>query len=890
MDKAKFNVTGMSCSACSSRVEKAVSKLDGIEEVSVNLLTGTMNASFDESKLSAGDICQAVDEAGYGASVINKGGEEAPKGQDKAQASDSALKETEKMKKRLIWSVVFLVPLMGVSMGPMLFGIHGGGNHPLTSVIIQLMLLGPIVFLNRKYFVNGIPSLFRGGANMDSLVAIGSLASMAYGCFALLKMAYGYETGNMEIVHNYSSQIYIESAGTILTLITVGKYLETKSKGKTSQVIEKLMNLAPKTSVVIRDGKEEVVPTESLKVGDIVLVKPGETLAADGEIVEGETSLDESAITGESVPVDKKAGDKVVSASINGSGTIKVRCEKTGEDSTLSQVIALVEEASSSKAPIAKLADKIAGVFVPTVMVISLVTCIAWLLAGKGFEFALNMAISVLVISCPCALGLATPVAIMVGTGKGAENGILIKSGEAFQRASEVDVVVMDKTGTITEGKPKVVSLTNSDGAPKELLEVACALEKGSEHPLSKAVIDYCKEQGVDVPMAENFKAEFGKGVRGRYLGEDYIAGNAAILAESGIEAGEAENEFVRLSERGITPIFVASETRKKVLGLIGLADSAKATSADAISEFQRMGIKVHMLTGDNERTAEAVGKAIGVDKTVAGVLPQGKEKYIANLQGEGKKVAMIGDGVNDGPALARADVGIAIGAGTDIAIESADAVLVKSDLLDGVSCVKLSKAVLKNIKENLFWAFFYNIIGIPMAAGVLYPAFGLKLSPMIGSLAMSLSSVCVVTNALRLKKFKPIDDKLQICDKIELTSGAQSNRQDIDGCSSECCAINDTSQEVGACDNSLDNAGGNPDRTQGGKKMKYKLGIEGMMCMHCQQHAKSALAAMKDVVDVDVNLDDKYAIVDTTEEVAEGDFKAVIEEAGYELNAYETL
>ena len=844
--KEKFKVTGMTCSACSSRVEKTVSKLEGTDEVSVNLLTGTMQVTYDDNLIDDGKIIQAVERAGYGASVDS--GEAAAKKSNDAseEASKAAFDEAKLMKRRLIWSVILLVPLMYVSMGHMLTGKHMP-DQPLTMVLLQVVFLIPIVVLNKKYFLKGFPSLFRGSPNMDSLIAMGSAAAIVYGVFAIFRMTTGYETGNMDLVHRYAGDIYFESAAMILTLITVGKYLETRSKGKTSQAIEKLMNLAPKTAHVERNGVEMEIPSGELTIGDVLVVRPGESIAADGEIISGTTSIDESAITGESIPVEKQPGDKAVSATINKTGFIKVRCEKVGEDTTISQIIRLVDEASASKAPIARMADKIAGIFVPVVIGIAIVAAVIWIIAGAGFEFALSIGISVLVISCPCALGLATPVAIMVGTGKGAENGILIKSGEALETAHSVDTVVMDKTGTITEGKPKVTDVINFDIDQKKLIEIAAGLESGSEHPLAEAIMEHAGTNGIRPAEAENFEAVFGRGIKASIDGKAHLAGNAALMGEAGIDTVAIQTTLDDLADQGKTPLIFAEGN--KVIGVIAVADVEKASSREAIEAFADMKIDVVMLTGDNKRTAEALRKRLHIPKVIAEVLPSDKEKHIAALQAEGHKVAMIGDGINDAPALAKADVGIAIGAGTDVAIESADAVLMRNDLLDAVTAVRLSKSVIKNIKENLFWAFFYNTIGIPLAAGVLYPMFELKLSPMFGAAAMSLSSVCVVLNALRLKRFKVKRSPAQEAAREQMIVTSES--------------------------------AGEPRRNE---EMKYELMIQGMMCGHCQKHVNDALSAMEGVSAVEVNLDSGIAAVTAEREISMDAFASVIEDAGYTL------
>ncbi len=836
----------MTCSACSSRVEKTVSKLEGTDQVSVNLLTGTMQVSYDDNLIDDGKIIEAVEKAGYGASLDSG---DAPSTTGKAEAeeaSKAAFDEAKQMKHRLIWSVVLLVPLMYVSMGHMLTGKHMP-DQPLTMVLLQVVFLIPIVVLNKKYFLKGFPSLFRGSPNMDSLIAMGSAAAIIYGVFAIFRMTTGYETGNMDLVHRYAGDIYFESAAMILTLITVGKYLETRSKGKTSQAIEKLMNLAPKTATVERNGIEVEIPAGELVTGDILVIRPGESIAADGEIISGTTSIDESAITGESIPVEKQPGDKAVSATINKTGFIKVRCEKVGDDTTISQIIRLVDEASASKAPIARMADKIAGIFVPVVIGIAIIAAVIWLIAGAGFEFALSIGISVLVISCPCALGLATPVAIMVGTGKGAENGILIKSGEALETAHSVDTVVMDKTGTITEGKPKVTDVLNFDIDQNQLIEIASGLESGSEHPLAEAVMEYAGVKGIRPAEAEHFEAVFGRGIKASIDGKAYLAGNAALMGEAGIDTAAIQTTLNDLADQGKTPLIFAGAD--KVIGVIAVADVEKASSREAIEAFADMKIDVVMLTGDNKRTAEALRKRLHIPKVIAEVLPSDKEKHIAALQAEGHKVAMIGDGINDAPALAKADVGIAIGAGTDVAIESADAVLMRNDLLDAVTAVRLSKSVIKNIKENLFGAFFYNTIGIPLAAGVLYPMFELKLSPMFGAAAMSLSSVCVVLNALRLKRFKVKRSPAQEAAREQMIVRSESAEE--------------------------------PRRNE---EMKYELMIQGMMCGHCQKHVNDALSAMEGVSAVEVNLDSGLASVTAEKEISMDTFASVIEDAGYTL------
>ncbi len=758
MIKEKFNVTGMSCAACSAHVEKAVSAVPGVKSVNVNLLTNSMTVDYDDSVTSK-DIVRAVKKSGYGASSAESNSN------DDSRMS-SASDEIKSLKRRFIISLCFLVPLMYVAMyhmfnmwfglpvPPFMTDFFHGSENALTFCLTQLLLVLPIIFVNQKYFINGYRSLFHRAPNMDTLIALGSSAAVFYGIFAMFRIGYGLGHGDFALVEKYSMDVYFESAGTILTLITLGKFFEARSKGHTSDAIGKLINLAPKTAIVLRDGVEAEVSVSDIAVGDIIVVKPGMAIPVDGVVTKGSTSVDEAAITGESIPVEKAVGDHVISATVNVSGYIEFEAQKVGENTTIAQIVKLVEEASSSKAPISRLADKISGIFVPIVIGIAIISAVIWLLVGQSAEFALSIGIAVLVISCPCALGLATPVAIMVGTGKGAENGVLIKSGEALEIAHSVDTVVLDKTGTITEGKPAVtdvIALGDTDEA--SFLQIAYSLEKQSEHPLAGAVVAYSQENGVAELTAGDFKAEFGKGISATVDGKTYYSGNAAYIRSIGVDADEINGTIDELASEGKTPLIFADD--KNLLGIIAVADVVKPTSAAAIKQLRDMGINTVMLTGDNSVTAEAIRKLIGIDEAIAEVLPQDKEKKIAELQAAGHSVAMIGDGINDSPALMRADVGIAIGAGSDIALESADIVLVKSDLLDAVTAIRLSKAVMRNIKQNLFWAFIYNVIGIPIAAGVFFAAIGLKLDPMIGAAAMSLSSVFVVTNALRLKLFK---------------------------------------------------------------------------------------------------------------------------------------
>lgn len=949
----------MSCSACSSHVEKAVNKLENVEKASVNLLTETMDVTYDETKITSTEIIDAVVKAGYGASVMTEGSAAGAGGQStsgnagsigrsvadgKQELQQKLDADARAMKWRLGISIGFLIPLMYVSMHHMFkewFGIpvpafivntmHGNANA-MNFALTQFLLLLPILYVNRKFFSVGFKTLAHRSPNMDSLIALGSGAALVYGIFAMYRISYGLGYGDMAVVEHYSHDLYFESSGTILTLITVGKYLESRSKGKTSEAITKLMNLAPKVAVLVTgDGQEKEVPTESLQKGDIFLVKPGSLVPVDGIVLEGNSSVDEAAITGESVPVEKQAGDHVVSATVNKAGFLKCRADRVGDDTTLAQIIRLVEEASASKAPIAQLADKVAGVFVPTVMTISLITLVVWLLNGATAEFAISTAIAVLVISCPCALGLATPVAIMVGTGVGAGNGILIKTGEALQQAKEIDTVVLDKTGTITSGKLKVeeVGGYQSDFPADAMMQIAAALEKKSEHPLAEAVVEYAESFQLTIPEIVDFKATFGRGVEGALAadfhaekvakkdgptavfyagkrdstadvpensgkiaeqnpatgiarsdadsvtfpaGTKFYVGNLAFLQEKNITLPQGAAEGLnRMADEGMTPLLVAQEGR--FLGIIGVSDTVKATSHEAINAWEKMGVRVIMLTGDNRRTAEAVRQKLGIAEVVAEVLPQDKEKKVSELKAQGHKVAMIGDGINDAPALAAADVGMAIGAGTDVAMESADIILMKNDLRDAVTAMKLSRAVIRNIKENLFWAFFYNCIGIPLAAGVLYPAFQIRLNPMFGAAAMSLSSIFVVGNALRLRGFKsgftPLKKEApEVTRKeIEITHAAAEGEQCILKTPAEQNNRQDVKQEK--------------ERTN---TMTKVISIEGMMCNHCTGTVQKALEAVEGVKAVTMSLEQKNATVELASDVADDVLAKAVTDAGYEV------
>ena len=946
--KERYHISGMTCSACSAHVEKAVNKLAGVEKASVNLLTETMEISYQEDQLTSREIVAAVEKAGYGATLLiggasgrngvsaqsgvgagagtdvgtgvqgRFGNADAVNGRDQLQKA--ADKETKSMKWRLGISIGFLIPLMYVAMYHMIYSglgipmpgfvhmyLHGNENAVIFA-LTQLLLLLPILYMNRKFFSVGFKTLFHFAPNMDSLIALGASAAVAYGIFALYRIGYGLGHGDMVIVEQYSHDLYFESAGTILTLITVGKYLESRSKGKTSAAITKLMDLSPRTAILLEeDGTERQVPTEELRSGDIFLIKPGSLVPVDGTVLEGTSSVDEAAITGESVPVEKQAGDKVVSATVNKSGFLKCRADRVGEDTTLSQIIRLVEEASASKAPIAQLADKVAGVFVPVVIGIALITLIVWLIAGAGAEFAISSAIAVLVISCPCALGLATPVAIMVGTGVGAGQGILIKSGEALQQARDIDTVVLDKTGTITAGKLKVMRVSSMvrDMSMGPLIQIAAALEKKSEHPLAEAVLEYADSLKIAVPEVRDFRAVSGRGVEGVLVsdvsalelvsqmdgpaatlgkvpdpvallggvkaGARVFAGNSAYLEENGIEVNEVARHAVsQIADEGMTPLLVAEESR--MLGVIGVADEIKSSSRDAIRRFQEMGIRVIMLTGDNKRTAEAVRQRLGIQEVVAEVLPQDKEKKISQLRSEGKKVAMIGDGINDAPALAAADVGMAIGAGTDVAMESADIVLMKSDLRDAATAVTLSRAVIRNIKQNLFWAFFYNCVGIPLAAGCWYPFFEIRLSPMFGAAAMSLSSIFVVGNALRLRRFKSgFPEKLQDGgNRILVSEDIVMEEKNMD----------DGMRSVKRKE--IMDGGERPAERK--ETMTKVMSIEGMMCAHCTGRVQKALEAVEGVSAVTMNLEEKSATVEVSGDVSDEALTEAVTEAGYEV------
>jgi P-type Cu+ transporter len=860
MKSQKFNVTGMTCSACSTRIEKNINKTEGIKEANVNLLSNSMMIEYDDSIISENDIIKVVQDTGYDAHIVgNKMSSD--KSQNVKSNSDIEFKE---MKQRLVVSFIFAIPLLYLAMGHMLNmplpSIFHGTKNALTFAFTQFLLCLPVMIINKKYYIVGFKTLFKGSPNMDSLIAIGTSAAFLYGVYAIYKIGYGLGHMDMDLVMKYSMDLYFESAAIVLALITLGKFLEARAKGRTSDAIKKLIDLSPKTALVERNGIEEEIPVEDVIKGDIIIVKPGQSVPVDGIITFGTTSIDESMLTGESIPVEKEVGHKVIGASINKSGYFKFEAQNVGDDTTLSQIIRLVEEASSSKAPISKLADKISGIFVPVVIIIAVVATIVWLILGATFEFALSIGIAVLVISCPCALGLATPTAIMVGTGKGAENGILIKSAESLEIAHKLQTVVMDKTGTITEGKPRVTDILINGISETEMLKIAASAEKGSEHPLADAIVEEAKNRKLDLYNVDNFNAIPGQGLEAVVNNKKYYLGNIKLVNDKNININGFEEKSVKIAEMGKTPLYFADES--DVLGIIAVADVVKSTSQRAIREFEAMGIEVVMLTGDNKKTAEAIRKQLGISRAIAEVLPQDKEREIRKIQEQGKKVAMIGDGVNDAPALARADVGIAIGAGTDVAIESADIVLIRSDLLDAVTAVQLSKATIKNIKENLFWAFIYNAIGIPLAAGVFFTILNWKLNPMFAGGAMSLSSVSVVSNALRLKFFKP----------TKMVNDIESEQKN------EKINIKNEEKVIKDFSNSINN------KNNGGNKMKKTLKVEGMSCGHCKAAVEKALKGIDGVENAVVDLNNKTAEVTLNKDINNDILSNSVTEAGYEV------
>ena len=836
--KERFDVSGMTCSACQANVQKAVEKL-GVDSVNVNLINESMVVEYNPSEITNDDIINAVDNIGYHASL--------KKNKTKDENKED-LKEVEEMstKTRLKISFAFLIPLMYLAMGPMIGlpipSLFIGSNGAVNYAFVQFLLALPVIFVNRKFFVSGFKGLINRAPNMDTLVALGSSAATLFGIFAIMRMSHAQGLGDLDTINHYRHNIYFETSATILTLITLGKYFEARSKGETKSSLKNLMELAPQTANVIRDNEEVTLDISEINVGDIIVVRPGETVAVDGIVVEGKSIVDQSSITGESIPVSKEVGDEVISATINKHGSFKFKASKVGEDTTISQIINLVNEANDTKAPIAMMADKVAAVFVPVVIAISILTFVLWSIFTKDYEFALNLMIAVLVISCPCALGLATPMAIMVSTGKSAELGLLFKSAESLENLYKTDAILLDKTGTITAGKPIVTDIyTNMD--EKDFISIAASLEESSEHPLSNAITEYADENNIPITESQEFESITGKGIKAKLNGDIYFAGNINLIRDNNIDIYNFEGKSNEYSSDGKTCMYFANENQ--VIGLIAVQDQAKEDSKLAINELKSLGYKVIMITGDNEKTAESIRRNLNIDEKYAEVLPQDKEKVVRKLQDEGKNVTMVGDGINDAPALARADIGIAIGSGTDVAIDSADIVLIKDSLLDIVKSIKLSQMTIKIIKENLFWAFFYNIILIPLAAGILYPYTGLTLNPMFAAFAMSMSSVFVCLNSLRLRKFK--DDY------------ANSKNTNINNMEENMSELN---------------------------KMIVK--VEGMSCENCAKHVTEALEKLAGIESVNVNLKDKEAVVDYFGSVEEKEIEAAIEEAGYEYKGIE--
>ena len=886
----QYTVTGMSCAACSSRVEKAVSKVPGVTACSVSLLTNSMGVEGD---VPPETVIHAVEDAGYGASLKGQG--TAVQAQSASEAED-ALKdrETPVLKHRLIASLGFLAVLMYMSMGHMMWGWplphFMDGNH-VAMGLLQLLLAGIIMVINQKFFISGFKGLLHRAPNMDTLVALGSGASFIYSTYALFAMTDAQLKGNDTAVMSYMHEFYFESAAMILALITVGKMLEARSKGKTTDALKGLMKLAPKTAVIIRDGVETKVPIEEVKKGDVFVVRPGENIPVDGVVLEGTSAVNEAALTGESIPVDKAQGDPVSAATVNQSGYLRCEATRVGEDTSLSQIIRMVSDAAATKAPIAKIADRVSGVFVPAVITIAVVTTIVWLLAGQTFGFALARGISVLVISCPCALGLATPVAIMVGNGMGAKNGILFKTAVSLEETGKMDIVALDKTGTITSGEPRVTDVIPSgDVTEKELVSLALSLEKKSEHPLAKAVLLYAKEQQMDAPEAADFQALPGNGLSGTLDGASLAGGSFSYISGRTTVSAQEQASFERLASEGKTPLCFMKNGR--LAGMIAVADVIKEDSPQAVKELQNMGIRVVMLTGDNERTARAIGAQAGVDEVIAGVLPDGKESVIRSLKEQGK-VAMVGDGINDAPALTRADIGIAIGAGTDIAIDAADVVLMKSRLSDVPAAIRLSRATLRNIHENLFWAFFYNVVGIPLAAGLWYPIFGWKLNPMFGAAAMSLSSFCVVTNALRLNLFKmhdaskdhPMRKRAEKAankggEKAENAGAVRMGAEDTRSIGQTANGNETVSKEMKKSENQKNNI------NMEGITMTKTMNIEGMMCGHCEARVKKALEALAGVESAEVSHEKGTAVVSMSADVADDTLKEAVEAQDYKVDS----
>ena len=886
----QYTVTGMSCAACSSRVEKAVSKVPGVTACSVSLLTNSMGVEGD---VPPETVIHAVEDAGYGASLKGQG--TAAQAQSASEAED-ALKdrETPVLKHRLIASLGFLAVLMYMSMGHMMWGWplphFMDGNH-VAMGLLQLLLAGIIMVINQKFFISGFKGLLHRAPNMDTLVALGSGASFIYSTYALFAMTDAQLKGNDTAVMSYMHEFYFESAAMILALITVGKMLEARSKGKTTDALKGLMKLAPKTAVIIRDGVETKVPIEEVKKGNVFVVRPGENIPVDGVVLEGTSAVNEAALTGESIPVDKAQGDPVSAATVNQSGYLRCEATRVGEDTSLSQIIRMVSDAAATKAPIAKIADRVSGVFVPAVITIAVVTTIIWLLAGQTFGFALARGISVLVISCPCALGLATPVAIMVGNGMGAKNGILFKTAVSLEETGKMDIVALDKTGTITSGEPRVTDVIPSGGVTeKELVSLALSLEKKSEHPLAKAVLLYAKEQQIDAPEAADFQALPGNGLSGTLDGASLAGGSFSYISGHTTVSAQEQASFERLASEGKTPLCFMKNGR--LAGMIAVADVIKEDSPQAVKELQNMGIRVVMLTGDNERTARAIGAQAGVDEVIAGVLPDGKESVIRSLKEQGK-VAMVGDGINDAPALTRADIGIAIGAGTDIAIDAADVVLMKSRLSDVPAAIRLSRATLRNIHENLFWAFFYNVVGIPLAAGLWYPIFGWKLNPMFGAAAMSLSSFCVVTNALRLNLFKMHDASKDHPMRKRAEKAANKGGEKAENAGAVRMGAEDT-RSIGQTANENETVSKEMQKSENQKNhinmegitMIKTMNIEGMMCGHCEARVKKALEALAGVESAEVSHEKGTAVVSMSADVADDTLKEAVEAQDYKVDS----
>ena len=849
--KNKFNIEGMTCSACSNAVERAVSKVDGVKSVNVSLLTNSMQVEYDGDKQA--EIIEAVENAGYKASS------EKQKEQVNIKVNDLMDKELSSMKKRLIVSIPLMILLMYVAMGEMLGlpypSILSGVENSGIMIFTQLLLVLPIAYVNRAYFINGFKALKNKNPNMDTLVALGSLAGIIYGIFTTYMIMYGLGNHDHELVHKYMHDIYYESSGMILTLITLGKYLETRSKKKTTDALNKLMEIQPETVNVIRNGIEENISVSDLVLGDKIKVRPGERLAVDGIILEGNSSLDQQAITGESIPVEVKEGDRAISGSVNQNGSFIMQANQIGSDTTISKIIQLIEEASASKAPISKMADKISSIFVPTVIVISIAAFIIWLVMGMGFEFAFSIAIAVLVISCPCALGLATPVAMMVATGKAADNGIIVKSAEALEQLHKVKVMIFDKTGTITKGKPVVTDIVSLDGTSEdEILKISYGLEDLSQQPLANSIIEKAKSKDLSPYKVENFESITGKGISGNIEGRKYYIGNNKLLKDVGVFSDEIESIANKYSNEGKTSVYLFNSST--IIAIIAIADSVKETSKEAISQIKKMGIKTVMLTGDNNITAKAMADRVGIDEFKAELLPQDKDAIVSEYQSSDNLVAMVGDGINDAPALIRADVGIGIADGTDIAIDSADLVLMKSDLQDIVNALRLSRETIKNVKQNLFWAFFYNVLAIPIAVGIFYLPFGLKLNPMIGSAAMSLSSVFVVTNALRLRNFK-----------------AKNLRFESD-------QISEDKSEFIDLSNSIKNKN-IVNKSKGENIMKRNIIVEGMTCSHCKSRVEKAVLAVDGVDNCEVKLDERLVSFEMNKDV-EAEVRKAITDAGY--------